>query len=147
VGRPVVPTYTRALGRYVDELGLHDAVRVRGACSDTELADTLRASDVLVLTSEHEGFGVPAIEAMAAGVPVVANQAGALPDVIGDAGVLLDTADPYGTAHAVAGVLRDDELRRRLDAAAVVRLRALDLGTAAARTIDLLAAEFRSTSP
>ena len=67
----------------------------------------MAGSDVFVLTSRHEGFGVPVLEAMRLGVPVVANAAGALPEVVGDGGLLVDAGDPYAVAEAVAR-LRDD---------------------------------------
>ena len=98
VGRPVVPSYTAALHRFVDEMGLHDAVLFSGALSDAALVAAVAGSDVFVLTSRHEGFGVPVMEAMTLGVPVVANAAGALPEVVGDAGLLVDALNPYAVA-------------------------------------------------
>jgi glycosyltransferase involved in cell wall biosynthesis len=61
----------------------------------------------LVMPSLDEGFGVPALEAMAAGVPVLASNRGALPEVIGDAGTLLDAADVDGFAAAMERIARD----------------------------------------
>ena len=113
VGRPVVPSYTAALHRFVDDMGLHDAVLFSGALSDAALAAAVAGSDVFVLTSRHEGFGVPVIEAMALGVPVVANAAGALPEVVGDAGLLVDALDPYAVAEAVARLRSEAGLRER----------------------------------
>lgn len=143
IGRPVVPSYARALRRYADELGLSHAVTFHGAVDDDMLADQLGGADVVVLTSEHEGFGVPAVEALAAGVPVVANRAGALPEVVGDAGVLVDAGDPYALARGVAAALesREDPARRAAGLeAARRRLDELDLPTAAVRTVDLISA-------
>lgn len=138
VGRPVVPSYTAALHRFVAELGLQEAVRFAGAVSDDDLVETLVASDVLVVTSAHEGFGVPVLEAMSLGVPVVANTAGALPEVVGEAGILVDACDPYAVAAAAAGVVRDGAVRADLARAATQRLDAFDLPSAAARTVDLV---------
>ncbi len=143
VGRPVVPAYAHALRRYADELGVRQAVTFHGAVDDTVVAELLSVADVVVLTSEHEGFGVPAVEALAAGVPVVANRAGALPEVVGDAGVIVDACDPYALAEGVAAALesREDPVRRAagLDAARR-RLDELDLPTAADRAADLISA-------
>jgi L-malate glycosyltransferase len=141
VGRPVVPTYARAVRRYADELGLHDAVTFHGAVGDEAIRQLFDAADILVLTSEHEGFGVPAVEALAAGVPLVANRDGALPEVVGDAGVLIDARDPYALADGVAAALesnRDPERRAAALDAARRRLNELDLTTAADRTVDLV---------
>ncbi len=140
VGRPVVPAYTRALERFVDELGIRDAVTFRGGVSDADLVATMAQSDALIMASRHEGFGVPVIEAMTMGLPVVANREGALPEIIGDAGLLVDATDPYALAEAAARIVADGDLRRPLAESGARRVQALDLPTAADRTVDLLAA-------
>jgi L-malate glycosyltransferase len=139
VGRPVVPPYTTALRRFVDEMGLHDAVTFAGTLSDAGLAAAMEESDVLVMASQHEGFGVPAIEAMAHRLPVVANRAGALPETVGDAGLLVDTTDPWALARAISRVLGDRALRASLSAAATHRVTALGLPDAGERAADLVA--------
>ncbi len=136
----MVPSYTAALHRFIDEMGLRDAVTFTGAVSDEQLVAVMARSDVLVVTSQHEGFGVPVLEAMTLGLPVVANHVGALPEVVGDAGLLVDASDPYALADAVARVREDADLRRALSAAAARRITALDLPTAADRAVDLVAA-------
>jgi glycosyltransferase involved in cell wall biosynthesis len=138
VGRPVVPTYTAALHRFIDDMGLHDAVTFTGVLSDADLAATMAWSDVLVITSQHEGFGVPVLEAMTIGLPVVANRAGALPEVVGDGGLLVDATDPWVLAAAVTRVLAEPGLRESLAQAAARRLADLDLASAAERAVDLV---------
>jgi glycosyltransferase involved in cell wall biosynthesis len=140
VGRPVVPSYTAALHRFVDDMGLHDAVVFRGALSDAGLAAAVADADVFVLTSRHEGFGVPVMESMMLGVPVIANGAGALPEVVGDGGLLVDATDPFAVADAVSRVLGDAELRGTLARAARRRVDALDLASAGDRAVDLISA-------
>jgi L-malate glycosyltransferase len=143
VGRPVVPAYARAVRRYADELGLHDSVTFHGAVEDATIRQLFDTADVVVLTSEHEGFGVPAVEALAVGLPVVANRAGALPEIVGDAGVLVDASDPYDLAEGVADALeshRDRDRRATAFEAARRRLDELDLATAADRAVDLISA-------
>ncbi len=139
VGRSVVPAYTRALRRFADELGVRDAVTFRGGISDADLVTAMAQSDVLVMASRHEGFGVPVIEAMTMGLPVVANTEGALPEVIGDAGVLVDATDPYALAEAAARVATDRALRTTLAEAGARRVTSLDLPSAGDRAVDLLA--------
>ncbi len=53
-----------------------------------------KGAQMFVLPSFDEGFGIPALEAMAAGVPVIASNRGGLPEVVGDAGLLIDPDDP-----------------------------------------------------
>ncbi|MGO8825378.1 MAG: glycosyltransferase [Acidimicrobiales bacterium] len=140
VGRPVVPSYTAALLRFVDEMGLHDAVRFRGALSDADLVAAMARADVLVITSQHEGFGVPVIEAMTMGLPVVAHRGGALPEVVGDGGLLVDATDPWVLAGAVWRLLGEVGLRASLAAAASRRIADLDLASAGERAVELVAA-------
>lgn len=140
VGRPVVPAYTHALRRFASELGVRDAVSFRGQLSDAELVHAMAGSDALVMASQHEGFGVPVLEAMSMGLSVVANRAGALPEIVGDGGLLVDATDPYALADAADRVTADAGLRSTLARAAAHRVDELDLATAGDRTIDLVAA-------
>jgi glycosyltransferase involved in cell wall biosynthesis len=140
VGRPVVPAYSRALERFVDELGVRDAVTFRGSISDSDLVASMGVSDVLIMGSRHEGFGVPVIEAMTMGLPVVANREGALPEIVGAGGLLVDATDPYALADAAARAASNGELRRSLAEAGSTRVKELDLPTAGDRAVDLIAA-------
>lgn len=63
-------------------------VVVLGALAEDELRLAYRGAGAVVIASRLEGFGLPALEAMAAGAPVVAAEAGALPEVVRDAGLL-----------------------------------------------------------
>ena len=101
VGKPATDSYVAALQRYVAELGLADAVTFAGHASDDAVAAAYAEADVLVVTSEHEGFCVPVVEAMSAGLPVVAFDQGAVPEVLGDAGVLVSDKDPYALAASI----------------------------------------------
>lgn len=71
----------------------------------------------LILPSFDEGFGLPAVEAMAAGVPLLVSRRGALPEVCGEAAVYVVPEDPVGIAHAVSNLLdspaRLEDLRQR----------------------------------
>jgi glycosyltransferase involved in cell wall biosynthesis len=140
VGRPSVQGYARALRRYAADLGLLGAVRFAGRVDEAGLAACYQAADVLVVASVHEGFCLPAVEAMARGVPVVAFRQGALPEVLGDGGVLVDSLDPVTLADAVASVVADPHRRRAVVAAGAAQLTSLHLDQAAARLADLLVA-------
>jgi glycosyltransferase involved in cell wall biosynthesis len=131
VGSPTVPSYAAALRRYAAALGLGDAVDFVSGISDDELAARYRAADVLVLLSDHEGFGVPLVEAMSHGLPVVAHDAGAVGEVLDGAGRLLEDKGPRSVADAVNGLLADPGERERLRQAGLARFAALELGEAA----------------
>jgi glycosyltransferase involved in cell wall biosynthesis len=138
IGKPATDSYVTALRRYVAELGIAGAVEFAGHASDATVAAAYARADVLVVTSEHEGFCVPVVEAMAAGVPVVAFDQGAVPEVLGGAGVLVADRDPYALAAAITAVLRDTPRREDVIAAGRQRMAALHLETAAERFVDLL---------
>jgi glycosyltransferase involved in cell wall biosynthesis len=139
VGKPATESYAAALRRYVVDMGLADAVRFSGHASDATVASAYAEADVLVVTSEHEGFGVPVVEAMAARLPVVAFDQGAVPEVLGGAGVLVSDKDPYALAGAIHALLADAPRRATLAEAASRRLGELDLAAAADRFVSLLA--------
>ena len=91
----------------IDELGLRDSVRLLGALPDADLPAAYQGARAFALPSLYEGFGLPALEALACGVPVLASDAGSLPEVVGDAGVLLDPLDVDLWADMLEQVLLD----------------------------------------
>lgn len=100
--------------RRAGELGVRDrVVEVEGA-SDAELRSLYAGCEALLFPSLYEGFGLPALEAMAAGAPVVASDRSSLPEVVGDAGLLASPEDPAAMADAVRRIRRDPGLRARL---------------------------------
>ena len=138
IGKPATDSYVAALHRYVAEMGLAHAVSFAGHASDATVASAYATADVLVVTSEHEGFCVPVVEAMSAGLPVVAFDQGALPEVLGGAGVLVSDKDPYALAAAIEDLLVDVPRLTTLREAGRRRLAELDLESAADRFVNLL---------
>jgi glycosyltransferase involved in cell wall biosynthesis len=108
---------------------LNGSVKRLGRVSEADLAGLLDLATVVAVPSRYEGFGLPALEAMAAGVPVVAADATSLPEVVGDAGVLVPPGDGAAWATAIGGLLADPEERARRSRAG--RERAAGFSTAA----------------
>ena len=98
----------------IDELGLHDRVRVAGYVPDGDLPVLVGAARALVHPSTAEGFGFTPLEAMAAGVPTISSTAGALPEMVASAGLLVDPDDTDGWADAIARVTTDAALHADL---------------------------------
>ncbi len=105
-------------GRHVldtaGQLGLGARVRLLGPVSDTEVYGLYRSADLYVSMSQHEGFGMPLVEAMAFDLPVLAHAAGSVGATLGQGGLVLAQATPAQMAAAAAVMLREPPLRRRV---------------------------------
>ncbi len=101
-----------------DELGLTGRVSFLG--SFPRIEDVLAVSDLFLLPSVKESFGLSALEAMASGVPVVASRIGGLPEVVEDgvSGRLLEPGDIDGMARAAVALLSDEGVHARYARAA-----------------------------
>jgi glycosyltransferase involved in cell wall biosynthesis len=75
-----------------------------------------RRATLVAVPSRYEGFGLPAVEAMACGTPVVACRSGALPEVldVGGGGILVERDDPKSLAEGIRRLLGDPALRAEL---------------------------------
>jgi glycosyltransferase involved in cell wall biosynthesis len=98
--------------RVLDAARRPDLVDVAGFVDD--LPALYRGADCLIVTSRHEGFGLPALEAMACGTPVVGFANTAIPEVLGDGGRLVPDGDVAALVRALSGVLDDEIVRRSL---------------------------------
>jgi N-acetyl-alpha-D-glucosaminyl L-malate synthase BshA len=99
-------------------LGVRERVRFLGAQANVE--DLLPLTDVMLLPSEHESFGLAALEAMACGVVPVVSKAGGLPEVVehGVTGLLIEDGDSQRMGMAAAILLEDPAGLARMAAAA-----------------------------
>ena len=96
-------------------------VVVAGGIDDLTLAALYAGAECLLHAAWLEGFGLTALEALAAGTPVVGYRAGAVAEVVGDAGLLVDDRDPDALGEALLTVLGDEALRSDLRARAKPR--------------------------
>ena len=118
--------------RTAARVGLAARVEFKGHVPREELAALYRGAACLVFPSRYEGFGLPALEAMASGTPVVATRAGALPEVTGNAAILVDDRSPAALAGGIERALAD---RDRLVAAGLARAAGFTWSETARRTL------------
>jgi D-inositol-3-phosphate glycosyltransferase len=123
------------LHRLVDELGVRDQVHFVPPQPHHILSTWYRASDVVLVPSRSESFGLVALEASACGVPVVASGVGGLLTLVdhGESGFLVPGREPEVFARHVAAILDDPELAARLGARGAARSRRYTWSLAAAR--------------
>lgn len=138
VGQPLGARYHSALLQFIARLGLEGAVEITGPVTPAALEAYYRSADVFVCASDHEGFCVPVVEAMGHGLPVVAYAAAAVPETVGSAGLVLPTKEPLRFAAAVARVVEDEALRKRLTAAGQRRASDFSLERSRQRMIEVI---------
>ncbi len=95
--------------------GVEDRIRFCGFVSDQDLLQLYNACDLFVFPSFYEGFGLPALEAMACGRAVACSNASALPEVVDGAAILFDPYAVDEIVRAMADLLLDAELRLRME--------------------------------
>ncbi|HSX59135.1 MAG TPA: glycosyltransferase family 4 protein [Tahibacter sp.] len=99
--------YSRHLRERCAALGIADHVHFLDNVDDARLKSCWLVADALLMLSEHEGFCVPLVEAMALGVPVVARDRSAIGETLGGAGLLWHDSDPRFYAASLARLARD----------------------------------------
>lgn len=118
-----------------DDRVLHDRVLFAGEVSDATLAALYQAALAVVTPAFDEGFGLPAIEALACGTPVLSSARGAVPEIIGDAGLLFQADAPESIAATIARIGTDAPLRAALGQRALARAAQFSWSRAAAMTL------------
>jgi glycosyltransferase involved in cell wall biosynthesis len=139
VGGSSSAAYWDTLERTIAALGLDRDVRLLGSVPDGTRNAHFAAADVFVCLSDHEGFGVPILEAMAHRVPIVAFAAGAVPETATGASILLPRKEPATVAAAVHRVVSDPVLADRLRDAGTKRLADYALPRTEQRMLEALA--------
>jgi len=105
--------------------GTEEHVKWAGFVPDEELRHLLSGAVALVLPSESEGFGLPAVEAAACGVPVIATRESPLPQLLEGGGIFIAPGDEAALASAMHTLAANEPYRRALGAGALARARTL----------------------
>lgn len=100
---------------------LRERVHFSGYVSDSDLVALYSCALAVAMPSYSEGFGLPAIEAMACSAPVLASDRGSLPEVVGDAGIYFDPFDVESISNAIVEMVENDTLRTQLSSNALAR--------------------------
>jgi glycosyltransferase involved in cell wall biosynthesis len=117
-----------------------DEMVLTGYVSDADLIDLYRGAALFVFPSLHEGFGLPALEAMACGALVIGADSTSIPEVIGNPEALFDPRQPAAIAARIEQVLGDPALQSRLRAHGAAQARKFSWDNSARRAIAALEA-------
>jgi glycosyltransferase involved in cell wall biosynthesis len=123
------------LERLARWLGIANRVYFLGHRSN--VAELLKMADLYVHATHSDGFGIAALEAMAAGLPVIASNVPGLAEVVGTAGILVPPRDAEALARAMQRVLADPILRARLAESSTVRASAFDISQTVTKHLEL----------
>ncbi|NVM75103.1 glycosyltransferase involved in cell wall biosynthesis [Duganella sp. SG902] len=133
--RQQLEAHARQCGLAADEL------IITGYVDNDTLIALYRAAALFIFPSKHEGFGLPALEAMACGALVIGANNTSIPEVIGCEEALFDALDPAAIAAKIAAVVSDDALRARLRAHGRVQAAKFSWDHSARRALRALEAE------
>ncbi len=116
---------------------LSSMVKFLGYLPYEDLPVLFSGARLMVFPSLFEGFGIPAVEAMACGCPVVCSNATSLPEVVGDAGILFEPCSPEDMAEKIALVWNDEARRMKMIESGYERVKLFDWHSAIRKTLDV----------
>lgn len=137
VGTPD-PRYSPKLLEIAKSHGVQEQVKFLNYVSYQQLPSLYSGAQALVFPSLWEGFGIPALEAMACGTPVITSNISALPEVVGDAGLLVDPYSVQSITEALVTVLADSQLRLQMSHLGLERAAQLSWDTTGKKTQEVL---------
>jgi len=119
------------------ESGVAERIQFCGFVSDSDLLQLYNACHLFVFPSFYEGFGLPALEAMACGRAVVCSNTTALPEVVDGAAIVFDPYVVDQIVRALADLLLDGELRARMERLGLQRAAHFSWQRTAQRTLEV----------
>ena len=148
VGDPTrSPDTALALSSAIEQSGLKSRIHLLGTRSRPELEKLYAASDLFVLASEHEGYGMAYAEALAHGLPVIGTHAGAIPDTVpSEAGLLVEPGNVNAISRALESLMLDRDLLAKLASGARQVARTLPTWQDAARQFEQVLHQVSGTS-
>jgi len=124
-----------------------ERIRFLGYVPDSDLPALYSNAELYVLPSFDEGFGLPALEAMACGTPVLVSNGGALPGIVADAGIIFDLEKPEGLSRAMTEILSNPQLRSSLKEKGLIRARKFSWHSTAELVLNKLKHLEQATQP
>lgn len=131
------PEDTRFLNtrQLIEHLNIGESVILAGSITDQQLRSLYRSTTCFLFPTLHEGFGLPALEAMASGTPVITSRRPAHEEIAGDAALLVDPANTNEMAEAIIRMTEDDRLREEMIQKGLNRARMFSWEMCAAQTL------------
>ena len=127
-----------AVERTIRQFGLAERVKRLAYVPDADLPALYSGAAAVAIVSLYEGFGMPALEALACGATLVASNRGSLPEIVGDAGVIVDPLDVTAICHGLERAIGDSVLAGQLRERGPRRAAAFTWSAAASATLDVL---------
>jgi len=134
----------KAIMNEARRLGIEKDVVLTGAVAGADLPVLYAGCEAFVMPSLDEGFGLPAVEAMACGAPVIASDRASLPEVVGDAALLVDPLRVEAIGSALNSVLSDRGLQENLRRRSLARAEVFRGDHAVQRVLELVRAVERA---
>ena len=118
--------------------GLDGSVKYLDYIPKEDLPKLLAGAKLHTLPAQYEGFGIPALEAMASGVPTVVSNLSSLPEVVGEAGRLVDPNSADSIAEGLLEVLTDNNLRQQMIGKGLEQAKKFTWENCAKRTLEVI---------
>ena len=123
--------------QWIDAQPMKKRIRLMGNVAEQELVHLYRGALLFALVSFEEGFGLPALEAMACGTPVLVSNVSSLPEIVQDAGLIVSPNDLGQIAKGLSRLYHDTLEGQRLSAMGLDRARSFSFKTVAQKTLNL----------